>query len=158
MRHLKLSKPRFPTPLDHAFIDRPTPVPYLPRLLRDAAALASAFESVRVDFLQTSGTEYAFAELTFTDHACTKLDTFLPPGLEQLYGDLVYGRNSDAYARMSDLELERLQLALSHEYARTHAYVCSNRTTMCGWECGGLFGCADLHRKPASSGVPNTRG
>ena len=144
MRHLKVSKPRSPAARDFALAERPAPA-YLPRLLRDAAALASGFESVRVDFLQWSETEYAFAELTFTDHACIKQDTFLPIGLEQLYGDLAYGRGN--YSQMSNLALENLQLEIVHEYERAHTFACSNRTRLCGWECGGRFGCADLHRK-----------
>ena len=40
-----------------------------------------------------------------------------------------------------------LQLEIVHEYERAHTFACSNRTRLCGWECGGRFGCADLHRK-----------
>ena len=72
-------------------------------------------------------------------------DTFLPIGLEQLYGDLAYGRGN--YSQMSNLALENLQLEIVHEYERAHTFACSNRTRLCGWECGGRFGCADLHRK-----------
>ena len=92
--------------------------PYLQALLKDAARLASGFDSVRVDFL-ASAVRYAFNELTFSHHSCAG-GTFVPEPLDLLYGSLA----STGRGLSSGGSLEEQQLRIVARHERTFVWRC----------------------------------
>lgn len=151
MRWLRISEPMYPHVLDDP--KTVTLPPFLPRLLEDAARLAQGFANVRVDFLQFGDHDYAFGELTFTHNACREEETWLPPQIEQLYGELTAGQHT----ALTDRELEARQLEIIRQYHASHEWRCANETGMCGWQCENYSGCKPLDRALRASG-PGFRG